>query len=104
MGRKLFLTLKGFKMIESSKSHENVLNLQDTQVWVIPLEMNFQMCLCSPYQSSLSSNYSKENLQIIVKFSQVKAKVGSWVQIVDFINAELRNGALSDGQLKQLYV
>lgn len=104
MGRKLFLTLKGFKMIESSECHENVLNLQDTQVLVNPLKMNFQMCLCSPYQSSLNSHYSKENLQIIVKFSQVKVKVGRWVQIVDFINAQLRNGALSDGQLRQLYV
>lgn len=65
MGRKLFLTLKGFKMLESSETHENVLNLQNTQVLVIRLKMNFQMYLCSPYQSSLNSNYSEENLQIM---------------------------------------
>lgn len=65
MGRKLFLTLKEFKMLESSETHENVLNLQNTQVLVIRLKMNFQMYFCSPYQSSLNSNYSEENLQIM---------------------------------------
>lgn len=52
-------------MIESSETHENVWNLQDTQILVMPLKMNFQMCLYSPYQSSLTSNYSEENLQIM---------------------------------------